>query len=57
MYRLIPSGGLMSAASTRITIMMPNHTKSTPTASSDGVRIGMVVTSMAKLSIKVPSSR
>ena len=47
----------MRAASTKITIMIPNHTKSTPVATRAGARIGTVVTNMAKLSMKVPSNR
>ena len=56
-YRLIPSGGLIRAASTKMTMMIPNHTRSTPVATRAGAKIGTVVTNMAKLSMKVPSSR
>ena len=55
-YRFIPSGGLMRDASTRINMIIPNQTKSTPIAIKAGARIGTVVTSIAKLSMKVPNS-
>ena len=46
----------MRDASTRINMIIPNQTKSTPIAIKAGARIGAVVTSIAKLSMKVPNS-
>jgi hypothetical protein len=52
--QFIPTGGEIKAISTTRTMITPNHTKSNPANSSTGIRIGMVTTIIAKVSISAP---
>src|SRR5438876_11846650 len=54
MNRLTPTGGVIIAASTRMMIMIPNHTGSYPSLKMTGAMIGMVVIIMAMVSMKQP---